>query len=114
MGLPWIRVDTQMMQHPKMAGLLYERRDRVIVRHVSALLWSGGHGTGGHIPAAALGLLQATTRDADTLVTVGLWDIDGDGDGWWIHDWTDYNLGQEALTAKRDKARAAALKRWQK
>jgi hypothetical protein len=114
MGLPWIRVDTQMMNHPKIATLILDRQHKLVVVHVAAMLWSGHHGTGGHIPIAALGFVSATRADAAKLVDAGLWDVDADGRGWWVHDWTDYNLGQAALEAQRDRARTAALKRWQK
>ena len=114
MGLPWIRVDTQMMTHPKIAKLRDARKDRLIVAHLAAMMWSGHHATGGHIPKYALPFVQVKRPDANALVEAGLWDPDLDGDGWRIHDWDDYNLTAETAEAIRKRQRANALKRWEK
>jgi len=114
MSLPWIRVDAQMMNHPKIARLRQRRADRLIVTHLAAMMWSGHHGTGGHVPEYALPMVQATRKDANALVEAGLWDPDLEGDGWRIHDWDDYNPSRQAIESMRARQRANALKRWSK
>ena len=114
MSLPWIRVDAQMFTHPKIARLRDARKDRLIVTHLAAMMWSGHHATGGHIPTYALGMVQAQRKDANALVEAGLWDPDLDGDGWHIHDWADYNPTADAIQQMRERQRAKALKRWEK
>jgi hypothetical protein len=47
-----------------------------------------------------LRLLDGTPAEAKCLVSVGLWDLDGDG--WAFHDWTDYNPDAASQKAKRD------------
>ncbi|WP_430645344.1 hypothetical protein [Agromyces sp. GXS1127] len=47
-----------------------------------ALMWSAEQGTDGLIPSHMLPLLHpsgATTKDAEALVSLGLWEVEGDG-----------------------------------
>jgi hypothetical protein len=106
-GLPWIRFDTTLPDHPKILALLGLRDGhRSAFVYCCALAYAGRHGTDGYIPDAALTRINGRKADSANLVQVGLFDPDDDG-GWHIHDYADYqqtNLITAEITEKRRKA----------
>lgn len=106
MGLPWVRLDTGIAHHDKIAALLMQRDGyRAVAVYVFSLAWAGGQGTDGHIPEHVVPLLHGTTKTAEMLAQVGLWD-EAPG-GWQIRN---YALRQELaeVTEQRDKAKKAS------
>lgn len=111
MSLPWVRLDANIASHDKVLDALGRRGGKgAIAVYVFALAWSGGHSTDGHIPRAALPMLHGTPGDAATLVAVGLWDADPDGDGWWVHNWTERQELAVITEAKREAKRRGAAR----
>ena len=109
-GLPWIRFDTTLPDHPKMLELLgYKDGHRSAFVFCCSLAYAGRHGTDGFIPAAALTRINGRKQDADNLVRVGLWDPDTEG-GWHVHDYAEYQQTAEVTDAVRDKRRMASRK----
>lgn len=104
MGLPWVRLDTGIAHHDKIAALI-QRRDgwRAIAVYTFSLAWSGGQGTDGHVPEHAIYVLHGTPKVAETLVEVGLWDVDDRG-GWSIHNFAQ-RQELAAVTEQREKVR---------
>ena len=110
MGLPWVRLDTQFASNPKMLELASAGRWRSAFVYISALAYSGAHGTDGYLPSTCLMFLHATKKEAKDLVDAGLWHPDTGG--WQINGWDEFQISDEAAKDRRDRARKAALKRW--
>jgi hypothetical protein len=111
MSLPWVRLDANIASHDKMLDLLGRPRGKEAAAvYCFALGWSGGHGTDGHIPAAALPLLHGTKAHANALVQANLWELDPAGNGWWIRNYATRQQLGVVTEAKRDAQRAAASK----
>lgn len=76
MALPWVRLDVNIGSHDKVLSLLADpspKRWQAYASYMTALAWSGGHGTDGRIPAAALPFVHGTATTARLLVTHRLW-----------------------------------------
>lgn len=55
MGLPWIRFDTALPDHPKILALLTEKRGRGAgFVYVCGLAYAGKHGTDGFLPTESV------------------------------------------------------------
>ena len=104
--MPWIKIDDQFSDHPKivqagpLAGFLY----------IAGLCYAGRYLTDGFIPRGQVRKLIDTdnvTPLVTALVTAELWD-ECDG-GYQIHDYLEYNPSGEQVKAER-KAAAARQK----
>ncbi len=112
MGLPWIRLDTSIFDHPKFLGLLSDNQHRAVVLHLAAMAYAGKHGTDGFIPREALVFLHGRVVDAGHLVAAELWhECAG---GWDINGWDEYQISDDAAKARREQAKRAAAVRWSK
>jgi hypothetical protein len=109
-SLPWVRLDTQIATNPKILVLTEQKQYRALWMYTCALGYSGAHGTDGYIPAASLVFIHGTKRDAEALVSVGLWRPTTGG--YDINDWADYQQSGQELSARRTRAQAAAMMRW--
>ena len=73
MGLPWVRLDTNIASHDKILDLIGRRNGRAIAfSYICCLAYSGANETDGRIPRTALGFVHATKSEMETLVEVGL------------------------------------------
>ena len=98
--MAWAKVDDQWFAHRKVVGLSLEARGL----WTTVLSWSCAQRTP-HVPAHMARFLAGgrdVTSPADELVDVGLWVENGDG--WVIHDWSDYQ--DKSLSEKRAEAGA--------
>ena len=77
------RVHPSFWSHPKVLGL----SDEALALWTRAGSWCCAHRADGHIPAWVLQFLGASEA-ARELVSAGLWEAAEDG--WWFHDWQDY------------------------
>jgi hypothetical protein len=112
MALPWVRMDTQWPNNPKFLQLVEDKKWRAIAVYWAGLSWSGAQGQAGFLPAYALPMIHGTRREAADLIDVGLW-VPSRG-GWDINDWSEYQPTNEEHEARSQRARDAALVRWQK
>lgn len=112
-GLPWVRLDSTVMQNPKILLLVEDKKWRAVVVWVASLAHSGAQGSDGYIQKACLPLLHGTPADARALVSVGLWH-DAPGGGWQINDWAEYQPVTEQMQRRSQRARDAALIRWER
>jgi len=112
MGLPWVRVDADFVQNPKVLGLITLNRWRSITVYIGALGWAQAQGTDGHIPVAALPLIHATRREAEHLVDAGLWHPSDIGGGWIVNDWADYQPNAGHYGNSREKSAKGNCIRW--
>lgn len=110
MGLPWVRLDTNFAQNPKILYLIEDKKHRAIVAYVAGLGYSGAQGTDGFLPAACLSVIHATRADAKALVEVGLWH-EGLG-GWEINGWDEHQQSNAETQKRKKNARDAAMQRW--
>jgi hypothetical protein len=110
MGLPWVRLDTNFAQNPKILYLIEDKKHRAIVAYVAGLAYAGAQGTDGFLPAACLPVIHASRADAKHLVEVGLW-LESLG-GWEINSWAEHQQSSEETQKRKEKARNAAMERW--
>jgi hypothetical protein len=76
MGLPWVRLDANISTHDKILHLISDPsalRWQAAASYMFALAWSGGQGTDGKIPSAALGIVHGNAKTARLLVKYRLW-----------------------------------------
>lgn len=76
MGLPWVRLDANISTHDKILYLASDpsaARWQAAFSYVCSLAWSGGQGTDGRIPSAALGIVHGNAKTARLLVKYRLW-----------------------------------------
>ncbi len=107
--MPWIKLDDQWMDHPKIIRAGRDARDIWL----ASLTWCARHLTDGHFPAELLPSLAVTAgvdvancqTFASLLVDVCLWE--STETGYHIHDYNDYNPTKEQAEATK-KARTEA------
>lgn len=76
MALPWVRLDANIGSHDKVLSLLSDpsgKKWQAFSSYCVALAWSGGHGTDGRVPFAALNYIHGNAATARLLVKYGLW-----------------------------------------
>lgn len=76
MGLPWVRLDSNIATHDKILHLLTDpstAKWQAAFSYVCALGWSGGQGTDGRIASVALGFVHGNAKTARLLVKYHLW-----------------------------------------
>ena len=111
-GLKWIRIDTAMFDNLKFLHLKDDRAYKAIVLHLEGMTYSGRHGYDGFIPQSALRLLGGAVRDAERLQRVNLW-LPSPG-GWTVNDWDSYQLSNDEVKQRTERAREAAVTRWKR
>jgi hypothetical protein len=92
--MTWVKLADTFTDHPKIVSV----GDRAAWLYVAALCYCSRHLTNGHIPGSALGRLTGLTRPrelAAKLVSVGLWVVYADG--WWVHDYQEYQRTREEV-----------------
>lgn len=111
MGLPWVRMDVNIPSHDKILRLISDPspdRWQAVASYMFSFAWSGGAGTDGEIPPAALGMMHGNMETAALLVKYGLWDeIPG---GYSIRNYAHRQELEVVTAAKRAAQRAGALK----
>jgi hypothetical protein len=112
MGLPWVRLDCQFANNPKIVGLLAENKYRAAFAYVTGLAYSGAHGTDGYIPEHCLFLIHATRKDAESLVEAGLWNPAPSG--WDINGWDEFQVSDEAARKRRERAQKGGIAKAQR
>lgn len=112
MGLPWVRLDTQFANNPKVVELVAKKQFQAAFAYVCSLAYSGAHGTDGYIPEHCLFLIHATKRDANALVNAGLWDLAPAG--WDIHGWDEFQVSDEAARKRRERAQKGGIAKAQR
>ena len=111
MSLPWVRMDTNLPHHDKVLSLLSDpsvKRWQAMASYCFSIMWSGGAGTDGHVPRAALGTVHGTKDTARLLVKHGLWDENGHG--WRIRNFEQRQELHVISEGKRAAQRLAAIK----
>ena len=107
MGLPWVRLDTNFHNNPKIVQLVAEKKHSAAFAYVCSLAYAGAHGTDGYIPEHCLYLVHATKREATVLVTAGLWH--GSPGGWDINGWDEFQVSDEAARKRRERAQKGGI-----
>ena len=111
MGLPWVRLDSNIANHDKVLELVSKRDGfRAFTVYVCGLGYSGAHSTDGLIPGYALAHIHGTEKHARLLVDTALWTYDPDGKGWLIRNWDQRQELSVISEGKRATKRASGLK----
>ncbi len=110
MALPWVRLDTGIVDNPKILHLIDAKQHRAINVYLFSLAYCGRHELDGFIPNAALSRIHGTRQDAETLLEIGLWHTEVGG--YKINDWAEYQPTSDQTKARRQRAQANAAKRW--
>lgn len=113
MPLPWVRLDTSFASNPKLLAMLREKDGhRAGFVYLCGLGYSGAHGTDGFLPHEALPFIHGRSADAERLVRNGFWRKQSGG--WLIHGWDEFQESNAETQARRSRAQAAAMARWEK
>lgn len=108
----WFKVDDSFFSNPKTAML----SDGATALWLRSGSWSAQQLTDGFIPARMVPMFRGSDDSVRELCEVGLWERDDERDGYWFHDWSDYQPdGEEvdALRRKRSEAgKRGANRRW--
>lgn len=108
----WFKVDDAFFSNPKTAML----SDGATALWLRSSSWSAQQLTGGFIPARMVPMFRGSDDSVRELCDVGLWERDDERDGYWFHDWSDYQPDAEevdALRRKRSEAgKRGANRRW--
>ncbi len=118
MGLPWIRMDTNLPTNDKILGLagLGDRGLAAAFVYMASLAHSGGHETSGFIAKGALPFVHGKPTHARLLVEARLWTpVEG---GWQIVNYGDKNMvgaaAQALSTVRAEAGKKGAEARWGK
>lgn len=110
----WFKVDDSFFSNPKTAML----SDGATALWLRSGSWSAQQLTDGFIPARMVPMFRGSDDSVRELCDVGLWERDDERDGYWFHDWGDYQPdGEEvdALRRKRSEAgKRGADRRWKR
>lgn len=110
----WFKVDDSFFSNPKTAML----SDGATALWLRSGSWSAQQLTDGFIPARMVPMFRGSDDSVRELCDVGLWERDDERDGYWFHDWSDYQPdGEEvdALRRKRSEAgKRGANRRWKR
>ena len=102
----WLKVDDSFFSNPKTAML----SDGATALWLRSGSWSAQQLTDGFIPARMVPMFRGSDDSVRELCDVGLWERDDERDGYWFHDWSDYQPDGEEVDALRRK-RSEAGKR---
>lgn len=110
-GLPWVRIDSDLAQNPKILDLIAEHGQRGMAASfmfVCSIGYSAAHNTDGSIRKAALASIHGTPTLARLLVEVDLWEVFEKG--WRISRYAEHQPTM-AMREAADKARSEAGKK---
>lgn len=110
----WFKVDDSFFSNPKTAML----SDGATALWLRSGSWSAQQLTGGFVPARMVPMFRGSDDSVRELCDVGLWERDDERDGYWFHDWSDYQPdGEEADALRRKRSEAGkrgANRRWKR
>lgn len=102
--MPWFKVDDGFCVHPKVVGLDMAARGL----WVTAGAWCAQQLTDGEITDRQIRMLGGTRKQAEKLVSVGLWSHDGASPSarrYFFDDWRDFQPTRDEVLSKRREAR---------
>lgn len=109
--MAWFKVCDALHSHRKMLDLRASHRcwKGAKALWLDAGSWCGEQENGGKFPAKLVRIFGYTNAEASALVSVGLWETDGDCFA--FHDWDAYQPSKNRLDSKRDATRER-VKQW--
>lgn len=111
--MQWVRLDTSFPRNHKVLAVLgLPGGERAILTYVFGLAYAGEQGTEGFIPRECLPLLRGRPVDAKRLVDAQFW-LEEPG-GWMVNGWAEFQPSNDEVHRRTERARAAALVRWEK
>lgn len=116
-GLPWVRIDSDLAQNPKIAELASEHGQKGLAAafvFICSIGHCAAHNTDGEIKKAMLPFIHGTTATARLLVETGLWEVAEKG--WRVVNYASHQPMKAArdadAAARSEAARKAANARW--
>lgn len=118
-GLPWVRMDTDTHENPKILDFIEEHGQRALAAIAVwkfAIGYAGGHGTDGEITRAALKQVHGTPTHARLLVDAGFFELTEKG--WQISGYETHQPSRAMTDQLREQLSEAGKKgaaaRWGK
>lgn len=111
MGLPWVRLDSNIANHDKVLALLSDpsaKRWQAAASYMFALAWAGGQGTDGRIPSYALSSVHGDKTTSRLLEKYGLW-VEATA-GWYIPNWAERQETDAISASKRARRHESAMR----
>ena len=108
--MTWFKVDDDFYDHPKIKAIPKKARPGAIALWTMAGSWCARYLMDGLIPEHQIAELGFYPRDAEALVTAGLWHATPDG-SYQYHDWTAYQPSRAQVEEEREKARKRMRRR---
>lgn len=107
--MPWVNLDDQFPDHPKVAGL----SDAAFRLHVAGICYSNRHLSDGLVPGDEVPrLVRRYKRTAlQELVERMLWHPVMGGEAYSIHDFLDWNDSRKKVE-KRKNDKAERMRKW--
>jgi hypothetical protein len=105
----WARLDDELLDHEKIstAGEVIGGRNGSVIAlgfYAQCLMWANRHLSDGHLPSSVVKGFRHGSNPlsiADALVKAGL--LEKNGNGFVIHDFTEFNPSAAKVKAKRRK-----------
>ena len=110
----WFRLDTGILDSPKIRLAIDLGGQAVFALYVQGIAYSTQHLTSGFVPHEMPRRWGMRPKQCEALELAGLWHptpLDP-GDGWLIHDYSEYNPTKEVWERVSERKRRAARKRW--
>jgi hypothetical protein len=115
-AVPWVNLDDQLPEHPKVDGL----SDLAFRLYIAGICYANRHLTDGFIPADRVRRLVPKFKQValDELTDRAMWLPSPGKRGWLIRDYLDWNRSREQIEAERERkskgGRKGAQARWGK
>lgn len=108
--MPWVNLDDQFPEHPKVDGL----SDAAFRLHVAGICYANRHLTDGLIAGAKVVRLVPRFRRSALaeLIDRGMWRPLLEGDAYEIHDFLDWNRSRAEVEKFSQQQSDRAKKRW--
>jgi hypothetical protein len=99
----WFKCDDQLFSNPKIMDA-WTQEGAAMGLWIIAGTWSASQELDGFVPDYMIRMWAKNGDDlAAVLEAVGLWNRDAESNGWWFHDFLDYNPSSAELREKRGK-----------
>ena len=102
----WVKIDDQLYGNPKVRRA-WQTYEPALGLHLLSLSHAGCYLTNGFVDEAFVRMMLPSCskrqKAVQSLVDAELWEEDPANDGYWIHDYLEYNDSREQVMARRSR-----------